>query len=300
MAIRGKIIKSISGFYEVHTGEEVYRCRAKGVFRSIGIKPLVGDDVLMDSVDELSDPKEGNVVQILPRRNELVRPSVANIDQAMLIFSITHPVPSYNMLDRFLITMAETGLPAILVFSKSDIASAAEKEELRTIYEGCGCRVCFISTALQEGIDAVKELLRGRTTVFAGPSGVGKSTLINLLCPGAMMETGELSRRIERGKNTTRHIELFSAGTDTYVMDTPGFTSLFLTSTKAEDLRDYYPEFSAYAGQCRFNGCCHMEEPDCAVKKAVEAGEVSKIRYGNYRELFLELKDRKPVYMHHQ
>lgn len=298
MAVRGKIIKSLSGFYEVHTGPGCYRCRARGVFRALGIKPLVGDDVEIDIVDEHSDPREGSIVSILPRRNVLIRPSVANVDQAVLVFAVSHPLPSFNMLDRFLITMGQTDLPAILAFNKSDIAAAGEMEELRNIYEQCGCRVLFMSTRRNGGIAELQQLLSGRTTVLAGPSGAGKSTLINLLCPQAHMETGELSRRIERGKNTTRHIELFAVDKDTYVMDTPGFTSLYLENMKAEELKEHYPEFDDYAGSCRFSGCMHMEEPGCAVKKAVAEGRIPKIRYDNYRVLYAELKDRKPVYPH--
>lgn len=294
--MQGKIIKSLSGFYEVHTDEAVYRCRARGVFRSLGIKPLVGDNCSFDVTDTVSVPMEGSITEILPRRNQLQRPNVANIDQALLIFSITHPVPSYNMLDRFLITMKETDLPAILCFSKADLALDEEKEELREIYEECGCSVVFMSNFDAAGVEKLRGYLDGKTTVFTGPSGVGKSTLINALCPGAEIETGELSRKIQRGKNTTRHIEIFSAGRGTYVCDTPGFTSLFLENTDAAELKSFYPEFDQFAANCRFNGCMHMKEPDCAVKRAVEDHEISSIRYNNYRQLYAELKDRKQVY----
>ncbi|MCI6755575.1 MAG: ribosome small subunit-dependent GTPase A [Lachnospiraceae bacterium] len=296
----GKIIKSLSGFYEVHTGRAVYRCRAKGVFRSLGVKPLVGDDVEFDVIAESAEPKEGTITRILPRKNELIRPSVANIDQSLLVFAITHPAPSYQMLDRFLISMQERKLPAILCFSKADLAPEAEKEELRGIYGRCGCQILFLSTEEGSGLDAIRRVLRGKTTVFAGPSGVGKSTLINLLCPEAEAETGELSRKIQRGKNTTRHVELFRVdeedGTGTFVMDTPGFTSLDVMAGQAEELKDYYPEFVPYLGKCRFDGCNHMEEPGCAVRQAVQEGQIPVARYENYRALFLELKDRKPVY----
>lgn len=324
----GKIIKSLSGFYEVHTGSSVYRCRARGVFRALGVKPLVGDNVTFDVVDEDSDPKEGNVTGVLPRSNELIRPSVANVDQALLIFAIRHPMPSLNMLDRFLISMQERGIPAVLCFSKSDLALPEERHELRTVYENCGCHVIFLSNAAGEGLSEIRAALAGKTTVLAGPSGVGKSTLINELCPGASAETGELSRKIGRGKNTTRHVELFRveeftestgqletasdeagcnkeftarAGKEagdrmTFVVDTPGFTALDLTLESAEKLKDYYPEFDAYKAGCRFDGCNHMEEPGCAVRQAVQDGEIPRIRYENYRVLFQDLKNRRPVY----
>ncbi len=299
MAIQGKIIKSIAGFYEVYTeGGEVYRCRAKGVFRALHEKPLVGDDVMMDITDTVSVPKEGNVVKLLPRRNDLIRPNVANVDQACLLFAITNPAPSYNMLDRFLIIMKEKNLPAILCFNKQDLATPDQMQELRETYEACGCKVLFISTRDPGSLPPLMDILRGKTTVITGPSGAGKSSLINTLCPHAKMETGELSKKIARGKNTTRHVELLAAENmpETFVVDTPGFTSLYLLDTEAEEIKDYYPEFTELSGGCRFMGCNHMSEPDCAVKVAYHDGKISRIRYQNYREIFAELKDRKPVY----
>ena len=293
---KGKIIKSIAGFYEVHTGENIYRCRARGVFRALGVKPLVGDDVEIEVTDTVSVPMEGNVIRLLPRKNELVRPNVANVDQALLIFAITHPAPSYNMLDRFLITMSKRNLPAVLCFNKQDLATEEEIRELRKTYEACGCIVLFVSVLSPETLTQLREILRGKTTVLTGPSGVGKSTLINTICPGARMETGELSRKISRGRNTTRHVELLAGEEETFLVDTPGFTSLYLMDIKAEELRYYYPEFSEYEGKCRFDGCVHRKEPGCAVRKALEEGKISRIRYGNYCELFDELKNRKEDY----
>lgn len=293
---KGKIIKSIAGFYEVHTGENIYRCRARGVFRALGVKPLVGDDVEIEVTDTVSVPMEGNVIRLLPRKNELVRPNVANVDQALLIFAITHPAPSYNMLDRFLITMSKRDLPAVLCFNKQDLATEEEIRELRETYEACGCIVLFVSVLSPETLTQLREILRGKTTVLTGPSGVGKSTLINTICPGARMETGELSRKISRGRNTTRHVELLAGEEETFLVDTPGFTSLYLMDIKAEELRYYYPEFSEYEGKCRFDGCVHRKEPGCAVRKALEEGKISRIRYGNYCELFDELKNRKEDY----
>ena len=294
--LTGKIIKSIAGFYEVHTGDHIYRCRARGVFRALGVKPLVGDDVEIEVTDTVSVPMEGNVIRLLPRRNELVRPNVANVDQALLIFAITHPAPSYNMLDRFLITMSQRDLPAILCFNKQDLATEEEIRELRETYEACGCRVLFVSVLAPETLGELREILAGKTTVLTGPSGVGKSTLINAICPGARMQTGELSRKISRGKNTTRHVELLAGGENTYLVDTPGFTSLYLMDLEAEDLRHYYFEFEEYEGKCRFDGCVHLREPGCAVREALEQGKISRIRYENYGELFYELKNRKPDY----
>jgi ribosome biogenesis GTPase len=305
--VRGKIIKSLAGFYEVHTGREIYRCRARGVFRALHEKPLVGDDVEIEITDELSTPKEGNVTALLQRKNDLIRPNVANVDQALLLFAITRPQPSFQTLDRLLITVRQKGLPAVICFSKKDLATQEQLAELRRTYENCGCIVLFIS-ALEAGslqqdkakeddpLGGLRAVLRGKTTVITGPSGAGKSTLINLLCPQANMETGGLSEKIGRGRNTTRHVELLTAGENTYVVDTPGFTSLELRDIGPEDVRDYYPEFVPFAKDCRFAGCNHMAEPGCAVKEAVRCGRISGIRYRNYTQIFTLLRDRKPVY----
>ena len=236
------------------------------------------------------------MIRLYPRTNALIRPNVANVDQALLVFSITKPYPSYNMLDRFLLVLARKDLHAVICFNKKDLASPEEIRELQETYEACGCQVLFISNVTGESIDRVRQVLEHKTTVITGPSGAGKSTLINLLCPHANMETGEISRKISRGKNTTRHVELLASGEDTFLVDTPGFTSLYLQDLQAEDLKDYYPEFTKWADGCRFNGCVHIAEPDCAVKQALERGEISPIRYRNYCELFAELKNQRPVY----
>ena len=293
---QGKIIKSIAGFYEVYSAGTIYRCRAKGVFRALKQKPLVGDDVEIIVTDLVSDPKEGSVVSLLPRRNDLIRPNVANVDQALLLFAVTNPAPSYNMLDRFLISMKLKNIPAILCFNKLDLATKDQLQELQEVYGTCGCRLLFISTREEESIDTLREVLKGTTTVVTGPSGAGKSSLINTICPNANMQTGELSAKIARGKNTTRHVELLYAGEDTFLVDTPGFTSLYLQEVGAEELKQFYPEFIPYTEQCRFQGCNHLMEPDCGVKKAVKKGQISRIRYTNYTEIYAELKERKMVY----
>ncbi|MEE8815064.1 MAG: ribosome small subunit-dependent GTPase A [Lachnospiraceae bacterium] len=295
-SIQGKIIKSIAGFYEVYASGTIYRCRAKGVFRALGQKPLVGDDVRIDITDVVSDPKEGNVTALLPRKNELVRPNVANVDQACLIFAVTNPAPSYNMLDRFLIEMKCRHLPAILCFNKTDLARREDLEELKGTYESCGCRVFFISVREKSSLEEIKEVLLHRTTVLTGPSGVGKSSLVNELIPGASMETGELSKKLARGKNTTRHVELLAAGEDTFLVDTPGFTSLYLADVAADEVKNYYEEFAPFAPHCRFAGCNHIFEPGCAVKEALKEKKISPIRYRNYCEIVEMLKDMKPDY----
>lgn len=290
--MRGKIIKGIAGFYYVYVeGRGTFECKAKGIFRKDHKKPLVGDDVEADVLDE--EAMLGNIREILPRKSALLRPAVANVDQALIIFAIVKPNPNFNLLDRFLIRMERQNLPTIICFNKQDIATPEEKEALRKAYETCGYQVLFISALEQEGLEQVKELLNGKTTTVAGPSGVGKSSLINQLAPRAQMETGDISRKIERGKHTTRHSEIIALGENTYIVDTPGFTSLDISEITKEELGTYYPEFVQYEPYCKFSGCAHISEPSCGVKDAVAEGKISQVRYDNYKVLYQELKEIK-------
>ena len=290
--MQGKIVKGIAGFYYVHVVESgVYECKAKGIFRKDGVKPLVGDNVEIEILDEKD--MEGNIMQILPRKNELIRPAVANIDQALVVFAVTKPKPHLNLLDRFLVMMERKEIPTVLCFNKTDIAESPAITELKEIYSGCGYPVIFTSAREEENISQLKELLKGKTTAIAGPSGVGKSSLINLLQSEVRMETGSISRKIARGKHTTRHSELIVLGEDSYIMDTPGFSSLYVNDFEKEELKYCFPEFEPYEGQCRFIGCDHIHEPDCAVKAAVEEGKINKVRYDDYTEMYRELKERK-------
>lgn len=276
----------------MHTGAGgVYTCKAKGIFRKEQKKPLVGDDVELTVLNEAD--KEGTIDKLLPRKNELIRPAVANVDQALVIFAIKKPQPNLNLLDRFLIMMEQQHVPSIICFNKQDIANEEERIALERAYEYSGCRVVSVSASQQENIGELRALLEGKTTTVAGPSGVGKSSLINSLKPDKYMETGAISEKIDRGKHTTRHSELIRLGEDTYIMDTPGFTSLGLFSLGKEELRYYYPEFAPYEGKCRFQGCVHLHEPDCMVKQALEQEKISRIRYDNYCLLYEELKGQK-------
>ena len=285
-------MKGIAGFYYVHVeGQGVYECKAKGIFRKEGVKPLVGDDVELDILDE--PRKLGNIRRILPRKSALIRPAVANVDQALVLFAIVKPNPNFNLLDRFLINMERQKLPTVICFNKEDIASEEEKESLRKSYETCGYQVLFISALENRGVEQVKAVLAGKTTTLAGPSGAGKSSLINRLSPHIHMETGEISRKIERGRHTTRHSELFPIDRDSYIMDTPGFSSLYVNDFEKEDLKHYFPEFMEYGGTCRFHGCDHIHEPGCAVKAAVDAGKIHPVRYRNYVEMYEELKNKR-------
>ena len=289
--MRGKIIKGIAGFYYVYTELGLAECKAKGIFRKDNLKPLVGDDVEIQITNEAA--LEGNIIHILPRHNALIRPASANIDQALVIFAVTRPEPNFNLLDRFLIAMERQNLPVVICFNKAELADENERKRLAGDYEGSGCQVLFASGKEGWGLTGIRECLSGKTTVLAGPSGVGKSTIVNYLALDAGMETGEISRKTQRGKHTTRHAELFALSEDTFLMDTPGFTSLELAVTEKEELKAFYPEFGAYEENCRFGGCVHINEPDCGVKEALASGKISKIRYENYRMLFEEIKGRK-------
>lgn len=287
----GKIIKGISGFYYVYVeGAGLYECKAKGAFRKQKIKPLVGDNVEIAVIDEAN--KLGNVEKILPRKNELIRPAVSNIDMALVIFASAKPDPNFNLLDRFLCMMEYQKVPVTICFNKIDLVDQEKLKEYSRIYEPAGYNVIFTCTKTKEGLGSIRSLLEGKTTTVAGPSGVGKSSIINCLQSDITMETGTISEKIERGKHTTRHSEIIPVSHDTYIMDTPGFSSMDVPRFEKEDLWTCYPEFVRHEPYCRFIGCSHINEPDCGVKAAVEDGEISPVRYENYKLLYEELKNR--------
>ena len=290
--MQGKIIKGIAGFYYIYAEDgNIYECKAKGIFRKDNFKPLVGDNVEITVLNE--EEKEGSVTSILPRRNSLIRPAVANVDQAFLIFAMENPKPNFLLLDRFLIMMKQQEIPAVICFNKKDVGEKKEMEKLYEIYTGCGYRVVLSSTYEGEGMDEIHEILKGKTTVVAGPSGVGKSSITNCMQGEVQMETGEISKKLKRGKHTTRHSQVIPVEKNTFLVDTPGFSSLYLTDMEEDELRNYFPEFLKYEPQCRFQGCMHIHEPGCAVKKALSEGKISQQRYDNYLALYEELKEKR-------
>ena len=289
--MRGRIIRGIAGFYYVQTGNQIYECKAKGIFRKDKKKPLPGDYVEIDILDETA--LTANISVILPRTNELIRPAVANVDQALVIMAAASPAPNLNLLDRFLVTMEQQKVECFICFNKQDLVDEEWQDKLRESYRNTGYRVLFTSARQGEGLEELCQILTGKTTTVAGPSGVGKSSLINRLQTGVSMETGEISTKIERGKHTTRHSELIYVSEDTYIVDTPGFSSIELYGMEKEELQDYFPEFADWEPECRFAGCAHVKERDCGVKTALERGEISRSRYENYCQLYEELKNKR-------
>lgn len=287
--MQGKIIKGIAGFYLVDCGGEVLTCKARGLFRKQGEKPLVGDLAEVEAAQ--TSESEANIVTLLPRKNRLIRPAVSNVDQALVVMAVRTPDPQFYLLDQYLVTMELQEIPAAILFTKEDL-DRGELTDYRSRYETAGYPVFSVSAENGSGLEALRAHLAGKTTVLAGPSGVGKSTLTNLLCPAANMETGELSRKNLRGKQTTRHTELFCLGENSYLLDTPGFTAVEVWGD-TEAFKQAFPEIRALEGQCRFTGCNHGAEPDCAVKAAVARGEIAASRYESYRKMAEESAERR-------
>ncbi|MBR5578831.1 MAG: ribosome small subunit-dependent GTPase A [Lachnospiraceae bacterium] len=289
--MQGRIIKGIAGFYYVHVPDQgILECKAKGILRKNKLKPLVGDFVELTALEEAG---KGNILQVLERRNELIRPAVANIDQALVIFSVTKPEPNFNLLDRFLIMMEQKGLECILVFNKCDIADGDLLKKIERIYAPCGYEVIFVSAISGMGISSLEERLQGKVSAVSGPSGVGKSSIINRLQNKVSMETGEISEKIQRGKHTTRHSELILINEESFILDTPGFSSLSVFDCEKEELEYYYPEFALYREQCKFSPCSHTHEPECGIKTALQEGKISEVRYQNYLQIYQEMKDKR-------
>ncbi|AOT68412.1 ribosome small subunit-dependent GTPase A [Geosporobacter ferrireducens] len=288
--IEGTIIKGIGGFYYVRVENKIYECRARGRFRKEKITPLVGDHVHI-SVDNAS--KQGVIEGIMDRKTELIRPPVANVDQAVIVFAIQQPDPKLSLLDRFLILAENEDLDVVICLNKIDLEAKEELQRLRMIYEQIGYQVIATSTKVKMGVEDLKECLKNQTTVFAGPSGVGKSSLLNSIQPNLALQTGEISQKIERGKHTTRHVELLPLEFGGWVLDTPGFSSLQVDFIDKEELQYLFKEFNEYLDRCKFQPCNHINEPDCAVKRALEHGHIHISRYESYRQLLEEIEQAR-------
>ena len=289
--MKGKIIKALSGFYYVASEDEIFQTRARGNFRNRKITPLVGDEVIFES----SNQTDGYLLEILPRKNELVRPPVANVDQGVVVTSLVEPNFSYNLLDRFLVTLEYEGIEPIVFLTKADLVKdLAAMKAIEETYQAIGYHV-ITSKAEGEDLLELQRYFPERITVFMGQSGAGKSTLLNRIVPELALETGVISESLGRGKHTTRHVELLPI-CDGLVADTPGFSSIDFLEIEAVELPKLFPDFLAVAANCRFRECMHLNEPDCAVKQGVAANEIAETRYKNYVQFLEEIENRRPVY----
>ncbi|WP_312071950.1 ribosome small subunit-dependent GTPase A [Anaerotignum propionicum] len=285
--LEGVIVKGIGGFYYIDTKRGVFETRARGIFRKEGIRPTVGDHVKISVLDE--ENKKGSLDEILPRRTELIRPRVSNVDQAVIVFAAKSPDMNLDLLDRFLLLAEEQELDIVIVLNKIDKDNNQDYEEAATLYRQAGYLVICTSAELGSGVEDLKAALENRISVFAGPSGVGKSSLINAAFPGLELNTGELSKKIQRGRHTTRHAELIRITENSYIVDSPGFTSLFLNHIPSEKLQYYFKEFEPFVHGCYYNGCMHINEPDCAVKAQIGKA-IHPMRYQRYVNIVQELK----------
>lgn len=290
----GRIIKALSGFYYVKSGDEIYTCRGRGVFRNQNISPLVGDFVKFD----ITEHKEGYIQEIEKRKNELVRPPVANITQGIIVNAAVDPKFSALLLDRFLVVVEALGISPLIVITKKDLATEADIADINSYladYEKIGYTVKFLSLDKPQELNQIKVFLKDHVTVVIGQSGVGKSTLLNVINPAFDIKTGEISKSLGRGKHTTRHVELLEVN-EGLVADTPGFSALEFTDIEAEELSSYFIEINRASENCKFRMCLHDKEPGCAVKSAVETGYITSYRHAHYLTFLNEIKNRKPRY----
>lgn len=289
--IKGIIIRGVGGNYYVDIGNDIIECRARGLFRLKNIKPLVGDSVLIRLTEE--DEHSGYIEEINERTNEIKRPPVANAEQLLIFFAVTNPEPSFLLLDKLLIAAEVNKLKPIICFNKSDLADEKKKEEIRDVLKNTDYKVVFTSKKDQESIEGLKDILKDKLSVFSGPSGVGKSSVMNAVQPDFQLKTGEISDKLKRGKHTTRHAEIYKLSFGGYVVDTPGFSSFELEGINEYELKEYYPEIKKLDMGCRFADCLHYKEPDCVIKDAVEKGLISETRYLNYVRLLEQIRKTK-------
>lgn len=284
--VKGIIVKGIAGFYYVKTENGLYECKARGKFKNKKLTPLVGDRVLILPENEA----KATIEEIEKRTTELLRPSVANVEQAIIVVASQNPDPNMILLDKMTVLALSAELEPVICINKVDMDTCGKAEQLKTEYEAAGFKVILSSTKRGDGIEALKEVIKDKITVFAGPSGVGKSSLLNKIQPGLVLQTGEISEKIKRGKHTTRHSELIELTEGGWVVDTPGFTSLELDFIQVDTLKHYFPEFDAFSDTCRFDDCVHINEPACSIIEAVERGQLIRRRYESYQYVYQELK----------
>ncbi|ONI43041.1 ribosome small subunit-dependent GTPase A [Candidatus Epulonipiscium fishelsonii] len=298
--VKGKIIKGIAGFYYVQTDDKIYECKARGKFRKDQLTPLIGDYVEINTTNYegslKSDFLQGTIEEILERKNKLIRPPVANIDQGLIVFSVSYPKLHVDLLDKFLLIMEKEKIEAHIILNKIDEQNTIDYKQLIKTYSSAGYNILDISAVQNINLNKIKLLLNNKTSFFAGPSGVGKSTILNQVQKNLVLETGVMSEKIKRGKHTTRHVELMPLIEGGYVVDTPGFTSLQLDDFECDDLKYYFREFNKYEGQCKFTGCNHINEPQCVIKQLLKDNKISKSRYDSYINYFNQLKNirKKP------
>lgn len=286
--IEGRIVRGIAGFYYVATEHGIVECRARGKFRKDNITPLVGDIVEIQMIND----SEGYILNILPRKNELIRPPIANVDQAIIVFAIAKPEINRVLLDKMIVLAESNDIEPIICINKVDLKEDREAFDLVTIYQKIGYKAVTTSVVTKDGIKELKSYLKDKVSFFAGPSGVGKSSLINSIQSNIKLKTGEVSEKLLRGRHTTRSVELLSLDFGGYVLDTPGFTALTLDIDN-QDLRYYFREFLELQRGCKFSSCLHVNEPDCNIIKAVKEGLIDKNRYLSYLSLLKELKEKE-------
>ncbi|MFC4766063.1 ribosome small subunit-dependent GTPase A [Effusibacillus consociatus] len=286
----GMIVKALAGFYYVLAEDRLYQCRARGIFKKRGIAPLVGDRVIFTPVGG----QEGVVEEVLARSVELVRPPIANVDQAVLVFSVREPVFNRRLLDRMLVLIEKAGIEAALVLTKIDLLDTLEKidNEIRP-YREIGYPVYRVSSKQGTGLEEVRSLINGKISVLAGQSGVGKSSLLNALYPSLDLKMGEVSQKLGRGRHTTRHVELIAVDSNSFIADTPGFSQLDFGHMEPEELDSYFREISQLSKDCYYRECQHETEHDCAVLKARQEGVLDELRYQHYLEFLHEVRDSK-------